>query len=120
MSNLGAENVEGNALVAYFRGQSDAYVRSDEKQLCVKGCNYRCVTKFIGVYNVVLLILYIVRVVLCEPILSAHLAKLEEDGGDDFKFDHDYTAIFAIIEVLTFVGQTYAVFVFFRWKTRNN
>ena len=113
----------GINIASFFRGQADAYIRSDEKRNACGCLSYRAITKFIGLWNVTLLIAYIVRCILAEDVLSTHLEeKIEalKTAGGDGTLTHDYTAIFAMIEVLSFVGQTYSVFAFFRWKQQNN
>jgi hypothetical protein len=67
-------------------------------------------------FNVILLLGYIVRCIFAEAALSEHL-KTNEDAGKVMR--HDYRAVFATIEVLTFAGQAFAVFAFFRWSRRN-
>jgi hypothetical protein len=59
-------------LFDYFKGQVDAYERPNEKK-CLCGCTYRCSAKFIGIFNVVLLMGYIARCIVAESYLSANL-----------------------------------------------
>ena len=114
-----SDNNYEQPILTWFRGQADAYVKANEKRgVCCCG-TYRCVTKLVGLWNVLLLIGFIVRCIFAETILSEKLDAAKKAAGKE-DLTYDYTTVFAMIETFSFIGALYGVFAFFRWSRDNS